>query len=411
MRSRAVRITLMLLAFGAIAAAAYLTWSADNRLSTERRSQTSFEDVYTTALRQTYELRWAQQAYVAEGQNETFWIDKATASSESLREALDQLMSASQSTAIHAAIEVSAQSLEAFERVDRRARAYATTGQKLLASDIIFSDGVEAADKIVASLKDVRELSRSDAEAGVRDARLEWMTALGASAGVVTIALLLLTGVPAAETTTAPPRTESTRSAPDLRFRPEVPKSTSPPAGTSAATLQSAARRAPERAPGLRDADLLGLASICSDLARLNDTGSLPSILERASSALDASGLVLWVVDPDGKELMPVAAHGYSVSVLSRLGSLSIHGENATAAAFRTGLVQTVNGDKDTEGAIAAPLVGSTGCRGVMSAEVRHEGERQPARLAAATIVAAQLATLIGPPAARAQQDRGSAAL
>ena len=411
MRSRAVRITLMLLAFGAIAAAAYLTWSADNRLSTARRSQTSFEDAYTTALRHTSELRWAQQAYVAEGQNETFWIDKATASSQGLRVALDQLMSASQSTAIHAAVEVTAQSLEAFERVDRRARAYATTGQKLLASDIIFSDGAEAADTIVVSLKDLRELSRSTAEAGARDARLEWMTALGASAGVVTIALLLLTGVPPAETTAAPSRTESLRSAPDLRLRPEVPKTTSRSAGTSAATVQAAARRAPEPAPGLRDADLLGLASICSDLARLSDTGSLPSILERASSALDASGLVLWVVDPDGKELMPVAAHGYSVSVLSRLGSLSIHGENATAAAFRTGLVQTVKGDKDTEGAIAAPLVGSAGCRGVMSAEVRHEGERQPARLAAATIVAAQLATLIGPPAARSQQDRSSAAL
>jgi hypothetical protein len=93
------------------------------------------------------------------------------------------------------------------------------------------------------------------------------------------------------------------------------------------------------------------------------------------------------------------------------LGSLSVHGENATAAAFRTGLLQTVKGDKDTEGAIAAPLVGSAGCRGVISAEVRQEGERQPGRLAAASIVAAQLATLVGPPAARSQQDRGSAAL
>jgi hypothetical protein len=34
-----------------------------------------------------------------------------------------------------------------------------------------------------------------------------------------------------------------------------------------------------------------------------------------------------------------------------------------------------------------------------MAAEVRHEGERDPAKLAAAAIVAAQLATLVGPPA------------
>jgi hypothetical protein len=38
-----------------------------------------------------------------------------------------------------------------------------------------------------------------------------------------------------------------------------------------------------------------------------------------------------------------------------------------------------------------------------MAAEVRHDGERQDTTLAAATIVAAQLATLVGPPSARSQ--------
>jgi hypothetical protein len=33
-----------------------------------------------------------------------------------------------------------------------------------------------------------------------------------------------------------------------------------------------------------------------------------------------------------------------------------------------------------------------------MAAEVRNEGEREEGRLAAAAIVAAQLATLVGPP-------------
>jgi hypothetical protein len=37
-----------------------------------------------------------------------------------------------------------------------------------------------------------------------------------------------------------------------------------------------------------------------------------------------------------------------------------------------------------------------------MAAEVRHDAERQDMMLAAATIVAAQLATLVGPPSARA---------
>jgi GAF domain len=408
MRSRAVRITLTLLSFGAIAAAAYLTWSIDTRLSNSRRANSVFETAYNAAVREAYELRSAEQAYVAAGQSETFWAAKVTASIDALRGALDALTSSSRSTAVHAAVEAVAQALEDFERVDRRARGYATTGQKLLAADIIFSDGLKATGRILSTLGDVRNVSIAEADGAVRGARLEGITALGASAGVVAIALLLLTGLPRAGASGMPATDDVARPTLDLDLRRQV----SPPAPKSASAVASAAaKRAPETPAGLREADLLGLASICTDLARLTDTGTLPAILERASRALDASGLVLWVVDPDGKELMPVAAHGYPVSMLSRLGSLSVHGENATAAAFRTGLVQTVKGEHGVEGAIAAPLVGSSGCRGVMSAEVRHEGERQPARLAAASIVAAQLATLIGPPAARSQHDRNSAAL
>jgi hypothetical protein len=47
-------------------------------------------------------------------------------------------------------------------------------------------------------------------------------------------------------------------------------------------------------------------------------------------------------------------------------------------------------------------LVTSGGCVGVMAAEVRHQGERHDTVLATAGIVAAQLATLVGPPAPRA---------
>ena len=36
-----------------------------------------------------------------------------------------------------------------------------------------------------------------------------------------------------------------------------------------------------------------------------------------------------------------------------------------------------------------------------MAAEVRGDGEKQEAKLAAATILAAQLASLVGPPAVR----------
>jgi hypothetical protein len=137
------------------------------------------------------------------------------------------------------------------------------------------------------------------------------------------------------------------------------------------------------------------------------DTQALPAILERTAAVLDAPGIVLWISDPDGRELSPIITHGYSAQVVSRLGTVLRDAENVTAAAFRTSLVQTVNGDAVSNGAIAAPLVTPVGCVGVMAAEVRHEGERDSAKLAAATIVAAQLATLVGPPSTRAQAEIG----
>jgi hypothetical protein len=148
-------------------------------------------------------------------------------------------------------------------------------------------------------------------------------------------------------------------------------------------------------------ADFSSLASLCTDLARVVDTQDLPKLLERASSLLDASGIILWIADPDARELNPIMAQGYPPQLLNRLGALPRSAENATAAAFRTSLLQTVRGNGISNGAIAAPLVTASGCVGVMAAEVRDAAEQQDSKLAAAAIMAAQLATLVGPPAPR----------
>jgi hypothetical protein len=149
--------------------------------------------------------------------------------------------------------------------------------------------------------------------------------------------------------------------------------------------------------------DFTTIATVCADLARVVDTRALPSILERAAAVLDAPGIVLWIADPDGRELSPIVTYGYSQAMVARLGTILSGDENVTASAFRTALMQTVRTDAVSNGAIAAPLVTPVGCVGVMAAEVRHEGERDSAKLAAAAIVAAQLATLVGPPSTRAQ--------
>jgi hypothetical protein len=173
--------------------------------------------------------------------------------------------------------------------------------------------------------------------------------------------------------------------------------------------VEAASKPIPAAAAAELDTDFAGVASLCVDLARVVDTRALPSLLDRAASVLDASGIILWIADPDGRELNPIFAQGYPQQLVTRLGTIPRDAENATAAAFRTSLLQTVMADSISPGAIAAPLVTAGGCVGVMAAEVRHDAERQEMKLAAATIVAAQLATLVGPPAARNQTKAGAA--
>jgi hypothetical protein len=141
------------------------------------------------------------------------------------------------------------------------------------------------------------------------------------------------------------------------------------------------------------------MAAICSDLSRVGDTRAVPALLERAATLLDATGIVLWIADPDGRELSPILVQGYPPHMASRLGTIAREAANVTASAYRTALLQTVKGDSISNGAIAVPLVGAGGCVGVMAAEMKNGGEQREPLLAVATIIASQLSTLVGPPA------------
>ncbi len=97
MRSRAVRVTLTLLAVAAIGAAAYFSWTTHTRTRADHQAAAAFDQTRITALRDAYELRSTQQGYVAAGQNETFWFGKVTELVESLRAAITALKSSTTS--------------------------------------------------------------------------------------------------------------------------------------------------------------------------------------------------------------------------------------------------------------------------------------------------------------------------
>jgi hypothetical protein len=396
---RAVRVTLTLLAIAAIGTAGYFYWTAHRRLTGIITSHARLDESRAAATRAAFDLRSAQQAYVAAAQNETFWFDKATSSVDALRSMLPALEAATTSVEARTALADAAASLEELEQRDRRIRGYVSSGQRLLASDIIFSDGVELVARINAGLDRAAAAASRETDAARRKAMQDQAVAAGAASAAAILALLLLTPVASSANTieSSAESKPSHKSMVELDLRP-TPNAREPRASAKQIPMKTVPAAAPDvSAPSKPPIELQALARVCTDLARLSDSTSISALLEQTAAALDASGIVLWVADGERRELTPVAAHGYAPSVLVRMGALRADAENATAAAFRTGLLQTVAAGPQSSGAVAAPLVSPTGCVGVMTAEMRNNGEKNGARHAAASIVAAQLATIVGP--------------
>ena len=431
MKSRGARLTLLILFIVSLAATAYLFWNGESLTSSRIAELSAFEDHARTAAKALLETRAAQQAYVAAGQTGEHWPGKVAAGIGTARGSLTAMRGSATSPQAVSEIAAALDSLDDFAQLDRRVRGMTGNGQQLLASDLIFGDGLAMLSAIAGRLEQARSTEHAAGLGAIGTFQKRQAFALTAGAAAAALVVMLL--VPVAPTereaisiAAAPAAADSLRlAAParpaaslDLALEPEewtpsvirMERETGEEhvaaAGNGAHEAQSASTPTVVEQPAVQatpatnpQADFRGLASLCTDLARLIDTQELPSLLDRASSLLDARGIILWIADPDGRELNPIVAHGYPAQLVNRLGTIARDAENATAAAFRTSLLQTVDGGASSTGAIAAPLVTPGGCVGVMAAEVVRNAEREESRLAAAAIVAAQLATLVGPPA------------
>jgi hypothetical protein len=408
MRSRPLRVALAVLCAGIIGAAAYAIWSAETAGLTAATAARSFEERSRHLARALLDMKSAQPGYVAAGQGEDFWIARIDGALGPARDALADLRSRARSAPAGAEIDSASAALEDFEQMDRRAREYARSGQRLLASDLVFSDGIERLDAAVTAVDRARDAELAAFDDEVRGHRRTQLLAAAGAALAALAGLFMLASAPRDERAPAAPPRAAVEPAADLPLAPPAPRRAAAPAGPVALPKPPRVEPAPAPAPASTPApppsvDLPAIASLCTDLGRVPDMRGLPSALERAARLLDASGLVVWIADPDGRELSPILSHGYPAYLVSRLGTIDREAENVTAAAFRTGVVQTVKADDGSPGAIAAPLLTPSGPVGVMAAEVLHDGERHEATRAAAAIVAAQLATLLGPPSSRPQ--------
>jgi CHASE3 domain sensor protein len=403
MKSRALRFALHALFVVLVVAAAYVVWQKETDNLASANASRAFDERARVVSRSFLEIKSAQPGYVAAGQGEDYWLSRVDALIAGAREGLTALEPLARVPQSRTEIDAALADLEDFEQMDRRAREYVRGGQRLLASDLIFSDGIEKMDGAVSAIDRARLAESTDAQDGIGIRRREQVLTAAGAAALAVLIVFVLAPLPKSESAgSAPGEPAATHSRTSASIAPahapgkpagSVPAAQpAPPRGVVPAVVPSAPRPS---APGV---DLAGIAALCSDLTRVTDTRALPAALERAASLLNASGLVLWVADPDGRELAPVIAHGYPQNLVSRMGTIPRDAENATAAAFRTGLVQIVKADKISHGAIAAPLLSPAGPLGVMAAELLQDGERREATRAAVAIVAAQLSTLMGPP-------------
>jgi cbb3-type cytochrome oxidase subunit 3 len=428
MKSQPARLALVVIFVMALGVTAYLFRKTETARRAEAAAGESFNAQAQTTVRSILDLRAAQQAYVATGQGEDFWAAKVAETLSGLRDSVAALRASATAPDAKAGLDTASGLLQDFAQMDSRARAYVRNGQRLLASDTIFSNGTELTDAATAAIDKASgaEMLARAAAAETFERRQSFALIAAAAAGALVMLLLLPrvdrdvpppvflepgVRIPVLATSRAKKAAPSTAASSDAQPAVTAGTVTSPSAPDTAPQTTTASTADVNPAPVLEPStpaaavapalNFTAVAALCTELSRVDDTTALPPLLERAATLLDAAGVILWISDAEGRELIPALAHGYPQHLVNRLGAIPRDAENATAAAFRTGLLQTVFGDGSSNGAIAAPLVSGTGCFGVMAAEVKADTEKLEANLAAATILAAQLASLVGPAAIR----------
>jgi hypothetical protein len=283
--------------------------------------------------------------------------------------------------------------LTEFGNVDKRVRDYLKADEALMASDVVFSEGTVAAARAAARVETARlaEHQSFDADEGTLR-RLEAYT-LGAAGGLSVLILAILGFARGGKAEVIPEMVNDTirEAKPDadellIRHRTTF----------FGPAIQKAEEMPMPSAPSASSMTLKAAADLCTEFGRIHDLAELRALLGSAARLMDASGLVVWLGNPDGADLQPVLAHGYSDQVLALMRPVARSGDNAAAAAYRTGALQVVGSRAGSPlGAVVAPLLAADGCVGALTAEVKDGGERSEQVHALASIFAAQLAGIL----------------
>ncbi len=373
MTHRGWRLVLVLAAVAAGAAAGYRVHQLERQRADRSSLQQAIDDEARHLFAALPELGAGQRSYLVADQGFEYWSSRVTALLGELDSRLAHLSSIVNADDARHAVDEGRSVFADLRKLDLTVRENIEANRRSLASDVIFTDGVQLVEAASQQVESVRAMSAAATATALSGARLEQLWWLAGATSVALISLILLAFLPRSPSATEPAALEASRDAPSELYL-----------------------TAPSRAPtDASRASLTVAARLCTDLARVTEAAQLTAIIERATSLLNARGIILWLADASRGELRPSLSHGYGAAGVARLGAIAYDAENAVAAAFREGTLMTVAGDGSSFGAIVAPVMSTEGSLGVLAVEVPHGVETDDHARAIVTILAAQLSALV----------------
>lgn len=385
---RTVRIVILAVGLLLTIGAGYRAFDDETSLNRERQAAAAADATVSKALELLLDTRASLHAYVAPGQGLPFWARRAQENIDTLRQTLVTLDG--MTTPIGQPLSESLDAMDQLTAAEGRARNHVIRQELLLAGEVIFTEVRDLLASAANQVDSVRGHLKSRHERSAAALRTEqFMLAGGALALWILIALFLMP-------TEARPAVKD-----PAEWRNELKETLSKPIPTPAAVAPKLPETplAPEAplAPAVLLTAVRETSEICADLSALSDPGALQGTLARVSALLDATGLIVWIASNDGASLSPVATHGFDATLVARIGKVPRHGANLTAAAFRDNTPKISPPTATAPAALAVAMCGPTGPAGVLSVELKPGQSVDEAKVALASIVAAQLATLTMP--------------
>jgi len=329
------------------------------------------------------DARRAIAAMASPGQAAVSWSRQATASIETARGKLTALAA----TEGGAGLRALGERLDRLTEAQTRLHDSAVGGRALMASDVAFGEALPHVDAIDQRVGDTLAAMITTADRSIAAARDQQILAFSGALGALGIAAVLLTPLPRRKDEETPAEAGDAEITTDLNLQqapaPAVPP---PPVAVPEARVIEKAR-----------VELPPLAAACESLARVADGAKLPGVLDAVRPTLGARGLAVWLVDGAGETLQVVASSGYDPRLVERFPALRVDEDTPTSQAFtRVAPVRTPPRVAQPA-AVAVPIAGARGTSGVLSFEMANGRDASTDVVAAATIVAAQLATLLEP--------------